>query len=49
MPWTKPPSTWPQSIAGFSELADVVQDVDPLDLVLAGQRVDRRPRCTAAP
>ena len=41
MPWTKPPSIWPMSSAGFSDLPTVVQDVDPLDPVLAGQRVDR--------
>ena len=33
MPCTKPPSIWPMSIAGFSERADIVQDVDAIDFI----------------
>ena len=36
MPWMKPPSIWPRSMAWF-----VLEDVDTKDSVLAGQDIDR--------
>ena len=48
MPWMKPPSIWPRSIAGFSERPTSWRMSARSDPVFAGQRVDRhfaaRPR-----
>ena len=40
MPWTNPPITWPRSMSGLSDSAEVHQDVDPRHRELAGQPVD---------
>ena len=40
MPWTRPPCTWPSTIIGLIDLADVVDAGVVADLHVAGLGVD---------